>query len=173
MRKSLLSMLLLMFGLLAFVPPSAHAATLHDSGYASVGVPNLAQAARFFQDVLDCRVIGPQSTAAAATSASRLLTCDAGSVIELFAISPSAAPNGAAQPLQLVSTDVRHADKWLRHQGASVSGAPHWLTSGPLAGRMALDFVTPWGLRLQLVDRHASRPAGATLATANASFDGN
>jgi catechol 2,3-dioxygenase-like lactoylglutathione lyase family enzyme len=174
MRKSLLSLLLLMFGLLVFVPPGVHAATLHDSGYASVGVPNLAQAVKFFQDVLDCRVIGMQSAAAAgARPASRLLSCDAGSIVELFAIASPSAPTGTAQPLQFVSADVRHADKWLRHQGASVSGAPHRLTSGPLTGRMVLDFVAPWGLRLQLVDSSTSHPSGASLATANASFDRN
>lgn len=173
MRRSLLPLLLLVFGLLAFVPPGAHAATLHDNGYASVGVPNLPQAVKFFQDVLDCRVIGLQPTGVArATSASRLLSCDAGSIVELFAISASS-PTGPAQPLQFVSADVRHADHWLRHQGARVSGAPHRLTSGPLAGRMVLDFVAPWGLRLQLVDSGMRRPSGTRLATANASFDRN
>jgi hypothetical protein len=30
---------------------------------------------------------------------------------------------------------------------------------------MALDFVSPWGLRLQLLGSDASAPAGGTLAT--------
>ncbi|HEV7123407.1 MAG TPA: VOC family protein [Rhodanobacter sp.] len=172
MRRSLFSLLLLVFGLLAFVPPGVRAATLHDNGYASVGVPNLRQAVKFFQDVLDCRVIGsPSMSSVQTTSAPRLLSCDAGSIIELFAIPPSSAPTAPAQPLQFVSADVRHADKWLRRQGARVSGAPHRLTFGPLAGRMVLDFVAPWGLRLQLVDSGARRPSGTRLATANASFD--
>ena len=173
MRKSLLSLLLLMFSLLAIVPPGARATTLHDNGYARVGVPNLAQAVTFFQDVLDCRLIGPQSTPAGATPASRLLSCDAGSIVELFVISPSSTPNRTALPLQFISANVLHADAWLQRQGASVSEPPHRLTSGPLAGRMALDFVAPWGLRLQLIDSRATGPSGRTMATANAAFDGN
>jgi catechol 2,3-dioxygenase-like lactoylglutathione lyase family enzyme len=169
MGKSLL--LFLAFSLVAAAPSGLRAATLYGGDYARIGVPDLQQAVAFFQDVLDCRLIGPESVAAATTpddaSASRLLSCDAGSVVELFdnrGISPSYASRRAEQPLQFVSDDVQHASEWLRHAGVDVSGPPHQLTSGPLAGRMALDFVSPWGLRLQLLGSDASEPAG-TLAT--------
>jgi catechol 2,3-dioxygenase-like lactoylglutathione lyase family enzyme len=170
MGKSLL--LFLAFGLATVAPSGVRAATLYGGDYARIGVPNLAQAVAFFQDVLDCRLIGPASAAAEMTpddaSASRLLSCDAGSVVELFdnrGISSSPASGRADQPLQFVSGDVQHASEWLRHAGVGVSGSPHRLTSGPLAGRMALDFVSPWGLRLQLLGSDASAPAGGTLAT--------
>ncbi|KRE87222.1 glyoxalase [Rhodanobacter sp. Soil772] len=172
MGKSLFALLLFAFNLAAIAPSSARAATLYGGGYVSVGVPDLEQAVAFFQDVLDCRLIGPESAVAEASSddvpASRLLSCDAGSVIELFdnrGISPSPASGRAERPLQFVSDDVQHASEWLRHMGVNVSGSPHRLTSGPLAGRMVLDFVSPWGLRLQLLGSDASAPAGGSLAT--------
>lgn len=171
MGKSLL--LFLAFSLAAVAPSGVlRAATLYGGDYARIGVPDLQQAVAFFQDVLDCRLIGPESVTTAATpadaSASRLLSCDAGSVVELFdnrGISPSPASDRIDHPLQFVSDDVQHASEWLRHAGVGVSGSPHRLTSGPLAGRMALDFVSPWGLRLQLLGSDASARAGGTLAT--------
>jgi catechol 2,3-dioxygenase-like lactoylglutathione lyase family enzyme len=170
MGKSLL--LFLAFSLAVVAPSGVRAATLYGGDYARIGVPDLEQAVAFFQDVLDCRLIGPESVATEATPgdapASRLLACDAGSVVELFddrGVSPSPASGRAGQPLQFVSDDVQHASEWLRHAGVGVSGAPHRLTSGPLAGRMVLDFVSPWGLRLQLLGSDASAPAGGALAT--------
>ena len=53
---------------------------------------------------------------------------------------------------------------WLRQRGVAVSGAPRRLTSGPWAGRMALDFVAPWGLRMRLL---GSRPPDATYGGAD------
>jgi catechol 2,3-dioxygenase-like lactoylglutathione lyase family enzyme len=173
MGKSLLTWLFFAFSLVAILPSGARAATLYGSDYARVGVPDLAQAVTFFQDVLDCRLIGPESAATGAAPASRLLSCDTDSIVELYVISPSPASNEAAQPLRFVSGNVLHADEWLRHQGGSISGAPHRLTSGPLAGRMVLDFVAPWGLRLQLLDNSTDGPADGILATTNISFDGN
>lgn len=110
MGKSLFALLLFAFNLAAIAPTSARAATLYGGGYVSVGVPDLEQAVAFFQDVLDCRLIGPESAVAEASSddapASRLLSCDAGSVVELFdnrGISPSPASGRAERPLQFVS----------------------------------------------------------------------
>ncbi|HEY8328227.1 MAG TPA: VOC family protein [Rhodanobacter sp.] len=174
MGKSLFALLLFAFSLVVIAPSSARAATLYGGDYARVGVPDTEQAVAFFQNVLDCRLIGPESVAAEASSddvpTSRLLSCDAGSVVELFdnrGISPSPASGRAERPLQFVSDDVQHASEWLRHTGANVSGSPHRLTSGPLAGRMVLDFVSPWGLRLQLLGSDSSAPVGGSLATAD------
>lgn len=172
MGKSLFALLLFALSLAAIAPSGARAATLYGGDYVSVGVPDLGQAVAFFQDVLDCRLIGPESVVAEATAddvpASRLLSCDAGSVVELFdnrGISPSPASSRTEQPLQFVSDDVQHASEWLRRTGVNVGGSPHRLTSGPLAGRMVLDFVSPWGLRLQLLGSDANAPASGSLAT--------
>ena len=172
MGKSLFALLLFAFSLAAIAPSSARAATLYGGDYVSVGVPDLGQAVAFFQDVLDCRLIGPESGVAEAPTdgvpASRLLSCDAGSVVELFdnrGVSPSRASGRVERPLQFVSDDVQHASGWLRRTGVNVSGSPHRLTSGPLAGRMVLDFVSPWGLRLQLLGNDAHAPASGSLAT--------
>lgn len=168
MRKSLSSRLLhtlLLFALaLAAASPGARAATLYGTGYARVGVPDLAQAVTFFQDVLDCRVIGSNATNKPATS--RLLSCDEGSIVELFdnrGASPD--PVKPDQPLRFVSNDVARGGEWLRREGAKVSGSPHRLSSGPLAGRMVLDFRSPWGMPLQLLDSHANTPVDGALAT--------
>ena len=170
MRKSLLSLLLLMFGLAAVMPTEVRAATGGD--YAGISVPDMAQAVAFFRDVLDCRVIGPTSEQSPrGTPASRLLSCNAGSIVELFqqpGSSPSAAQRSrlkAGEPLQFVTVDVIHAGEWLRHEHVSVNGAPHRLTSGPQAGRMVLDFRAPWGLRLQLLGSREAIATDGTLAT--------
>jgi catechol 2,3-dioxygenase-like lactoylglutathione lyase family enzyme len=165
MRKSrssrlLPTLLLFVFALAAIASPGVRAATLYGTGYARVGVPDMAQAVTFFQDVLDCRVIGSSFTKKPATS--RLLSCDTGSIVELFDNGDASAPG---QPLRFVSDDVRHGSKWLRRAGATVNGSPHRLTSGPLAGRMVLDFKSPWGMPLQLLDSHAYNPVDGTLAT--------
>ena len=179
MGKSLLTQLFLAFNLVAVAPSSARAATLYGGDYVRVGVPDLEQAVAFFRDVLDCRLIGPESATAIVTSdgtpASRLMSCNAGSIIELFddrSSAPSSTPRPAAQPLQFVSDDVLHAARWLQRGGASVIGLPHRVTSGPLAGRMALDFVSPWGLRLQLVGSDTHPSAGSALATVDGQYDG-
>lgn len=179
MGKSLLALLFFAFSLVAIAPSGVRAATLYGSDYARIGVPDLEQAVAFFQDVLDCRLIDPSSTMAEAAPggvpASRLLSCDAGSVVELFdnrGASPYPALGDADQLLQFVSDDVLHADQWLRREGVSVSGSPHRLTSGPLAGRVVLDFMAPWGLRLQLLGSDTKLPANGTLATVDAQADG-
>lgn len=179
MGKSLPALLFLALGMVVLAPPGARAATLYGGDYARIGVPDLEQAVAFFQDVLDCRLIGPESAAATVTSdgtpASRLVSCGANSIIELFdsrGRAPSVASRPAAQPLQFVSDDVLHAAQWLQRDGANVTGLPHRAASGPLAGRMVLDFSSPWGLRLQLVGSVAHRPAGGTLATVEIPYDG-
>lgn len=167
--KFLHTLLFFVFSLAATVPLGASAATLYGAGYARVGVPDLPQAVVFFQDVLDCSVIGPAVTPAEVDAkkpvTSRLLSCDEGSVVELFdnhGASPS--PVKPDQPLRFVSDDVRHGSEWLRREGVTLNGSPRRLTSGPMAGRMVLDFISPWGMPLQLLDSHANTPVDGTLA---------
>lgn len=172
MRKSRSSRLLHRLSLftLAMATTSAGAATLYGTGYARVGVPDLAQAVTFFQDVLDCRVIGPDAASTKAgtnkPANSRLLSCDADSIVELVDNRGTApAPVKPGQPLQFITDDVRHGGEWLRREGATVNGSPHRLTSGPLSGRMVLDVASPWGMPLQLLDSRTSPPADGALAT--------
>lgn len=168
MGKSLLLGLFLGLGMMVGALP-VRAATLYGDDYARVGVPDLPQAVAFFTEVLGCRPLDSTTarTASGSPRPSRLLTCDTGSIVELFeqrSIVP--ASQRAAQTVQFVTDDVVHAGQWLRHQGVDVSSAPHRLTSGPLAGRLALDFVSPWGLHLQLLGDRPDSSAGGTLATA-------
>lgn len=176
MGKKLLTLLYILLSLGLTAPSVAGAATPHDEGYVRVGVPDLPQAVTFFRNVLDCGLMAPESTADSAAPVSVLLSCGEDSVVELFAepdSSPSPASNETAQPLLFVSDNVLQAGKWLRQQGVIVGGAPHRLTSGPLAGRMVLDFTAPWGLRLQLLDREAGGLDGGTVATTDAPYDGS
>ena len=57
MHKSLLSMLA---GALLFTMASmGHAASVHDSDYVAISVPDLQQATAFFHNVLDCEEVNP------------------------------------------------------------------------------------------------------------------
>ena len=175
MNKTRHILLFVIFSLMAVLSPGARATTLGDGDYARVGVPDLAQAAAFFHDVLDCRPVGvtPVAVAAAGASNSRLLSCGGGSMLELF-VDRDNSPSRPSQALQFISDDALHTDAWLRQRGVTVSGSPHRLTSGPWAGRMALDFVAPWGLRMQLLGSNVPDSAGdGARATAALRSHGN
>lgn len=150
------------FAVLVTWAPGAGAATLGDGDYARIGVPDLAQAATFFHDVLDCRPLGSASPAGTDASGSQLLSCGDGSMLELFAErgdAPARSMPARTESLQFVSDDALHTGAWLRQRGVVVSRPPHRLTSGPWAGRMALDFIAPWGLRIRLLGRDATAVA--------------
>lgn len=174
MGKSLLSRLFLLLGLAVATLPAVDAATLYGGDYARIGVPDLGQAVAFFRDVLNCRPIDPAVGRSSNPRQSSLLACDAGSIVELFEergaspapTRPSREP--ASRTLQFVTDDVAHAGQWLRHEGVDVNGAPRRLTSGPLAGRLALDFVSPWGLHLQLLGSKAEGSADGAVASVGA-----
>jgi catechol 2,3-dioxygenase-like lactoylglutathione lyase family enzyme len=181
MRKSFHSMLV--GGLLlvmASVPISGHAASVHDNDYVTIGVPDLQQATAFFRNILDCEPVNqvagnesPESTRASHATrdtlpASRLLLCDSGTVVELFdehgvhslSLARHALDHGS-EPITFSADNVAHADRWLRREGVQVIGAPITVTTGPHAGQTVVNFVTPWGLRLQLVGRSPSQLATA------------
>lgn len=178
MGKSLLSRLLLVLGMMSVALPGAGAATLYGGDYARIGVPDLPQAVAFFRDVLNCRLIDP-AAAVGSPQRSSLLACDAGSIIELFderdaPLPPSRpSPEQGGRTLRFVTDDVVHAGQWLRDEGVDVSGTPHRLSSGPLTGRLVLDFVSPWGLRLQLLDSKAAGSVDGHLAAVDMPLGGD
>lgn len=181
MHKTFLS--ILAGGLLvvvAGVPVSSYAETAHDDGYVAIGVPDLRQATTFFRNILDCEPISADESAGTAVSGnvrrairhdppqSRLLLCDAGTVVELFddhaAHHPSLARHAANhgnEPVQFPTDDVAHASQWLRREGVTVVGAPVMMATGPHAGQTLVNFVAPWGLQLQLVGWNRSQVATA------------
>lgn len=136
----------------AAAPPSSRAAAIHDDDYLGIVVPDMAQAVTFFRDVLNCQLISPGPDSADSRHGrreSRLLSCAAGSVVEL-SVSPSltsSPENQRREPVRLMSDDVASATQWLRHEGVRVLGPPRTLKSG----QTVVNFVAPWGLRLQLV----------------------
>jgi catechol 2,3-dioxygenase-like lactoylglutathione lyase family enzyme len=178
MRKSFLS--ILVFGFLvamAGAPFNGHAASVHDSGYVTIGVPDLQQATTFFRNILDCEPVSPviadESTAGTASRhpalpASRLLLCDSGTVVELLDKHDTHFPPSARHsidqgngPIPFSTDDVAHADLWLRREGVHVVGTPVTMKTGPHAGQTLVNFMTPWGLQLQLVGWNTSKLATA------------
>jgi hypothetical protein len=98
---------------------------------------------------------------------SSLLLCDAGTVVELFdnhavhSFPGRHSPDRSDEPIQFSADDVTHAGQWLRREGVTVIGAPVTVTTGPHAGQTLVNFVTPWGLQLQLVGWNRSQVATA------------
>lgn len=178
MRKSFLSMLAgLLLLAIASVSFGGYAASVHDSDYVTLGVPDLQQATAFFRNILDCEPVNPVAGSESPESAhagrdvlpaSRLLLCDSGTVVELFdddaarsTSQPRHATNRGNEPITFSADNVAHADRWLRREGVKVIGAPITVTVGPHAGQTVVNFVAPWGLRMQLVGRSSSQVATA------------
>ncbi|MEP7187245.1 MAG: VOC family protein [Rhodanobacter sp.] len=130
----------------ALLPSGAYAQSPHRGGdYAQIAVPNVQAAVSFFRNVLDCEAIN--TSASVKTSA--LMVCQSGMVLDLVLSQQGESAVGAT-PLRFVVKDVAHADRWLRNEGARVIGKPVLSTSGPDAGQTLVNFVSPWGMRLQL-----------------------
>jgi catechol 2,3-dioxygenase-like lactoylglutathione lyase family enzyme len=162
MNRSLLSLLTiaLLWAVAVAMPVGARGATVRDNDYVRIGVPDLSQAVGFFRDVLNCQLIGSTSAAGSAVKGkgeSRLLACESNSIVELFdnhaaerSSPPRQVSRGDNEPIQFVLEDIAHAGQWLTRSGVRVVGFPHKLSSGPLAGMTVVNFVSPWGLQLQL-----------------------
>lgn len=158
MKTSFLTMLtMVLLGTFAGLAPSSGWATsFQDADYTRIEVPEMTQAVKFFTAVLGCEPIGPRSEEGPRSS-SILLACTPGSVVELTT-APTSRPSGhPGNPIQLMSDDPAATAHSLRQKGLSSVGKQRRLASG----QTAVDFVAPWGLRLQLV----SRVADARIAT--------
>lgn len=136
----------------ALLSAGLHAQPSHRSDYALIDVPDIRQAVNFFRDVLDCEVID----AATAKQDTALMACESGMILELVAAHGGSSEKNAA-PVRFVVNDVANADRWLKREGAHVIGKPVLATSGPDAGETMVNFVAPWGLRLQLVGAAGSK----------------
>ena len=149
MKTSFLTVLaMLLFGTIASVTPANSRATAsQDADYTSIEVPELAQAVKFFTDVLGCEPIGPRSDTSAAGS--MLLACAPGSVVELVEARAGVRLAYRGSPVQLISDDPVATAHSLRQEGVRTLGRQRRLASG----QTAVDLVAPWGLRLQLVSR--------------------
>ena len=125
---------------------------VHRSDYALIDVPDVQQAVDFFRNVLDCEVID----AATAEPNNALMACQSGMILEVVVSrSGSAAANVA--PVRFVVNQIANADRWLEREGVRVIGKPVQATSGPDAGQTVVNFVAPWGLRLQLTGSAGSK----------------
>lgn len=125
------------------------AAAYQDNDYVRIEVPDMTQGVAFFRDVLACQPINPSavSSRTAAPRASSLMSCGLDSIVELVAApSPAHASNHGARPVRLEANNLAGADHWLERKGVKVIGPPR--TS---AGETVVNFITPWGLKMQLV----------------------
>ena len=125
---------------------AVHAETLQHADYASIEVPDISQALKFFRNVLDC-----EATDDVAASARRaLMICENGMVVELIT-GPFDGSSATSAPLRFLMNDVGNADRWLQRDGARVIGHAVTPSSGPDAGQILVNFIAPWGQPLQLV----------------------
>lgn len=126
-----------------------------DSDYAQLSVPDMGQAVSFFENVMGCARL----SSAEAPAASTLLECANDRVLELFPAS-----NGhvsSSPPVQFRSSDLRSASAAVRsHHLRTIEHAPQ-------RGVEAVEFLTPWGQRIELVGR-SSRSPGTRSAPAAA-----
>jgi hypothetical protein len=170
-NKTFLSLLTSVW--LAFAALSGPAQAAASSGdYVRMDVPDVAQAVGFLQQAMNCNVISSSLDApdhAAAEAA--LMDCGNGIIVEL-AGAPVAAPaskRATGRVIEFPSANAVAAAAWLRSHGATVPGTPDRITSGPNAGRVVVNFITPWGQPMRLVGwSHRAdatgRPAGVGLA---------
>lgn len=139
-----------MLGMLAStLSKGVDAAAFRDNDYVRIDVPDMTQGVTFFRDVLACQPIGPSSISSRGLRppASSLMSCGPDSIVELVASpSPARASNHDARPVRLMATSLAGADQWLRRKGIEVIGPPR--TRG---GETVVNFITPWGLMMQLV----------------------
>ncbi len=153
MEKSLFTFAVaVVMATVALLATGVHAQPVHRSDYALIDVPDVHQAVDFFRNVLDCEVID----AATAKQNNALMACESGMILELVAARRGSSAANAA-PVRFVVNDVTHADEWLEREGVRVIGKPSLAISGPDAGQMLVNFVAPWGLRLQLAGAAGSK----------------
>ncbi len=154
MKKNLLALLLLLFSMTFAIAGATRAASANGD-YVALHVPNLPQATRFFRQILNCVVLN--GAVATGQAADVLLDCGHGTIVELARISAAAAhPDGdgkrrPAQAISLVTENAATAAQWLRAHHVQVLGPPRKVRRGPEAGLIVVNFLAPWGQRLQLV----------------------
>ena len=172
MNKTFLSLLTSV--LLVFAALSGPARAASSSGdYVRMDVPDVAQAVGFLQQAMNCSVISSSLDAPGnATAEAALMDCGNGIIVEL-AGAPVAAPTAkraAGRVIEFPSANAVSAAAWLRSRGATVVGPPDHIVSGPNAGRVVVNFVTPWGQPMRLVGWSKNgpgteRPTGVGLAS--------
>lgn len=116
-------------------------------GYATLSVPDMRQALNFFRDAMSCNVLSSVAT----PTASALLDCGSGGILELHSIDSPASPRVQTAPIAFVTDDVNATAHWLQRQHIELIGRPMPISVGPDRGKLALNLRTPWGQPLQLI----------------------
>ena len=134
--------------------PRASAASA-GGDYIHLSVPNLTQAAAFFEDVMRCAPLSPADPAGPST----LLECAGDTVVELDQSSARHAKSGV--PVQFAVSDAASAERWLKARHLQVVRHLH-----PTPGNdLSIQFLTPWGQPIELVgDAPALPPERGKLA---------
>ena len=148
--------------------------SLRGQDHVGLTVPDLAEAIRFFVDVIGCTLVtrfGPFRDDTGSFMADALnvhpravvheialLRCGMGSNIELFQYS---APDQRTEPpknsdigghhLAFYVDDIAAAVEYLKSCGVQVLAGPVPVTEGPAAGQTINYFLAPWCLQLELI----------------------
>jgi catechol 2,3-dioxygenase-like lactoylglutathione lyase family enzyme len=141
--------------------------------HVGVTVPDVAEAARFFIEVLGCEPVYESTPGRAppevlrqrlhvdprsVLQTLRFLRCGHGPNIELLQYStpepPASAPRNSdtgAQHMALYVDDIQAAVDHLRAHGVEVMGEPLHTAAGPSEGTSWVYFRAPWGTYFELV----------------------
>lgn len=152
-NKTLLRLVTALSFVLAALPGAPHAAAA-GSDYIALQVPDLRQAVSFFHDVMNCNALSGDGNASMTGVA--LLDCGRQTVVEL---TESLAPAGrehaapARDRVTLNADDATNLAVWLRVNRIRLIGKPVHIAAGTEPGKIAVNFLTPWGQPLELVSR--------------------
>ncbi|WP_049620938.1 VOC family protein [Frateuria defendens] len=152
-RNGSLKLALFLLLALGAAAPAAHAG---DDDYVRLDVPQLQQAVTFFHEVMGCEPLeaGPAGSA--------LLECAHGMVLEL---AETAAANGdeTGGRVRFRTDDARSMAAWLRSRHLMAIEHSRPATPGRV---VTVDFLTPWGLPLEVVgyDSTPARESAGQLA---------
>ena len=157
MKNPLLHFLFIASLAFSLLPGISRAAPDAD-GYVAIQVPDVTQAVSFFRDVMNCTVISDDSQAPLAQGA--LMSCGRETVVEVSR--SSGRPPLHQNTLSLDTDDGLSVVGWLRAHHIATTGSPTHLADG----KVAVNFVTPWGQPLQLVGRMATDDLVPSTASA-------
>ncbi len=159
MNKLLRSLLATIFFALATLPGLARASS---GDYLSLQVPDLNQAVGFFQDVMNCSLLG-ENIRTGTNAPPAMLDCGDGSMVELVV---RIGPSHPSSTVIFVTDDAVEAAAWLRASHVAIVGQPVRTAEDIRTDKVVVDFVAPWGQPMRLVS-HATpdaNAAGARLA---------
>jgi extradiol dioxygenase family protein len=153
-KKTLLHLFAALSLAMAALPGISLAAPDGGGDYIAMQVPDLHQAVTFFHDVMNCNTLNGRDNAS--TNDVALLDCGRQTVVELTqaAVTSYRKHDGSTRASFTLNTDdATNIAAWLHTNRIHMVGKPVRITTGADEGKIALNFLTPWGQPLELVSR--------------------